>query len=235
VTELTDAIRARGHWLIVIRPERFVPARVQYKDLRHVLDRCVVRLRGWDFPHIEEQHRRRGQDWIGGETQWMYYREAWRFYQSGQFAYLLAIHEDWVDEVPDPSWGPPHNLRTVGPLLGFGDTVDRFTETYELAARLAATDAGDERMVVDVRVRNLARRTLWMDDPRRPPLPLVYRTDATEIPWRRAYRREDLLADALVLARDPIREFMARFGLDDLQDATIASFQGDHPFGRAGT
>src|SRR5207244_7494242 len=95
VTALTAAIREKGHWRIVVRPATYVPDRVPYASLRQTIEKSVVQLRGWDFPHLDRQRgARHGNDWVGGETDWSYYKEAWRFSVTGQFVYLVGIHED---------------------------------------------------------------------------------------------------------------------------------------------
>src|SRR5216684_2157396 len=86
MSDLTKAIREKGYWYIDVRPAEYVGDRVPYTSLGPILDRTVVRLRGWDFPHIDRQRDlQRGNTWIGGETDWSWFKEAWRFYRSGQY------------------------------------------------------------------------------------------------------------------------------------------------------
>jgi hypothetical protein len=164
VTALTAAIRERGHWRIVVRPATYVPARVPYASLRQTIEKSVVHLRGWDFPHLDRQGgARHGNDWVGGETDWSYYKEVSWFSVSGQFVYLVGIHEDWVEDFKVGF--AAHGLPTAGSWLGVGDTLFRCTEIFEFAARLALTDAGADRMSIEVDIRNADGRRLWVDSP----------------------------------------------------------------------
>src|SRR5712692_4445961 len=160
MTPFEEEIRSRGHWWIVIHPVDYVPQRLPLTELEQVLQRARVQLRGWDFPHVSDRDpiTTRTKS-IRGRTDWMYYRELWRFYQSGQFAYLLGIHEDWIERTDPGSfgarWGPPPGLAAQGPLLGVGDALFRITETFEFASRLAVTPAGGEAMQIKIEVHGL--------------------------------------------------------------------------------
>jgi hypothetical protein len=212
MSDLTDSIRSKGHWFIRIRPATFEPKRIpEYSALESIISRTAVRLRGWDFPHVgryEELHR--GFDWIGHETDWEYYREAWSLYQSGQFAYLLGIHEDWADR--SQGWGPPKRLQEHGGLLGVGDTLFRFTEVFEFAARLAVTEAGDDSMYVGVDVKGLQNRSLWVDDPNRGSMEHWYTAHFDVYPYQEVVRRSVLVAEARELALKATLELFQRFG-----------------------
>ena len=158
------AIRSKGYWRIDIRPADYVRDRVQYSALKSVLERTVVRLRGWDFPHFEGQgNERRGDNWIGSETAWNQIREAWRFYQSGQFVYLRGVIVDWIE----PERVPLARVPMGVPSLGVGDALFTISEIFEFASRLSVTDAGADQMRVEIELRNTAGRLLYVDDQRR--------------------------------------------------------------------
>jgi hypothetical protein len=165
---LLERIKQRGYWRVVIRPSRFERQRIPDRTMLYPLLReRVVRLRGWDFPQLEANpDYRRGQDWIDQESEWNYYLEYWRFYQSGQFIDFAGVKEDWRDHSelsPLPSnWQP-------GQLLPITDTVYHFTEIFEFAARLALTDiyAVDDRVHLEVSLHGLKGRQLYADDPKR--------------------------------------------------------------------
>jgi hypothetical protein len=42
MTALTDSIRGRGHWRIVVRPGAHVPDRVPYSNLRQTIERAAI-------------------------------------------------------------------------------------------------------------------------------------------------------------------------------------------------
>jgi hypothetical protein len=230
MTALTDAIRAKGHWRIVVRPAVYVPDRIPYASLRQTVERAVVQLRGWDFPHLERQGGdRHGNDWVGGETDWSYYKEAWRLSVSGQFVYLVGIHEDWVEDFQGFAG---HRMPTDGTWLGVGDTLFRLTETFEFAARLAMTEAGAERVSVEVAIRGGEGRRLWVDSPTRMPMDNQYVFDEPELTYRKEVDRSELVARSRELAVEAAADVFAKFGwhperslLKDQQDE-LRSGQG---------
>jgi hypothetical protein len=208
MSALTKAIREKGYWYIDVRPSEYVGDRVPYTSLGPILDRTVVRLRGWDFPHIDRQRDlQRGNTWIGGETDWNWFKEAWRLYRSGQFVYEIGIHEDWAGET-----FPPHRLPLDVPALGVGDALFRITETYEFASRLSVTEAGADQMRIAIDVRNAAGRSLYVDDINRMPMdrtrpfsePIAYSAVTVS--------RDDLAGRSRSLAIDAAAELFARFG-----------------------
>ena len=210
MSDLTDAIRTKGHWRIDVRPTDYLFERIPYSALGSTLDRTVVRLRGWDFPHIDRKGGdRRGNQWIGGETNWDFFKEVWRFHQSGQFVYLLGIHEDWAEGYERFTRFGQH---TGGLFLGVGDALFRITETYEFAARLAVTDAGAEAMRLEVDLRNVAGRRLYVDSPHRGQMDHAYTFDEPGLHWTATVSRADLAGHSRDLAVDAAAEVFARFG-----------------------
>ena len=102
--------------------------RVAYEALLPTVQRCVVQIRGWDFPHLSNQVEiERQADWIGQSSEWEHLLEAWRFYQSGQFVDLSGIWEDWRDQ---SSLHPAGGDWRQGQTLGVGDALFRLTEIF---------------------------------------------------------------------------------------------------------
>jgi len=217
MTDLEQEILSRGNWWVVIHPHEYEQQKLPIEDLEPILRRARVQLRGWDFPHIGDKDpiRTRLRS-ITGSTDWRYYREVWRFYQSGQFSYLLAIHEDWIEKAREdpygPVWGPPEHLIPSGPLLGVGDTINRLTEIFEFASRLAVTPAGGETMHLSIAIRGLEKRLLWVDSPGRYPMQNEYRAEIGQYPFQGDVPTSELNARARELAADLAKDVFARFG-----------------------
>ena len=98
MSAITDKIRSRGYWSVVIRPEVFIADRVKYADLESVLEAATVRFRGWPVPFVDRREPPlRGDDWIGQDidARVVGHVEAWRFFSSGQFDHLRPISADW--------------------------------------------------------------------------------------------------------------------------------------------
>ena len=216
MSELTESIRSKGFWRIDVRPTDYVETRIPNAALKPILDRAVVRLRGWDFPHLDRQGRvSRGNHWLGGETDWSYYRESWRFYQSGQFVYLIGMHEDWVESFEGLAL-PRFPVGFKG--IGVGDALFRITETYEFAARLAVSEAGGEQMRIGIELRNVARRRLYVDDPMRMPMDNDYSFDEPSLTLSATVSRADLAGRSRQLALDATLDFFGRFGWHPLRE-----------------
>jgi hypothetical protein len=211
VSELTKAIRSKGYWHVDVHPIDYVGDRIPYTALRSILDRTVVRLRGWDFPHLDGHGTvRHGNHWIGGETDWSYYKEAWQFHQSGHFVYMIGIHEDWTESYE--GLAPFRRVPIGSSGLGVGDALFRITESYEFASRLSVTDAGADVMRIEIDLRNIAGRGLYVDDPGRMPMDHDYSFHEHVLRSAAAVTRADLAGRSRELAIDASSEIFARFG-----------------------
>ena len=148
----------------------------------------------------------RGPNWIGQEIDFGKILELWRFYQSGQVIHYFAIPEargathrmSTSDDAPEMVWS---NIR---------DFVVRFTEIFELAARLSFTQAGDDGIHLEITVDNIEGYLL---------LPPSLTTKADWIPesrqcsWSRKadFSNLELVADVNELALEWAVEFFQGF------------------------
>ena len=202
--------KSRGHWKVVIRPEEFRETRVpDFSTLSDLISRTTVAFRGWDFPHsdIHAGHDI-GINWIGQEVDWSEHVETWRLYQSGQFVFIGSIFDDWQDQ---SIWEPPKADWRPGAYLPVMDTVFRFTEIYEFAARLALSYPGVDIVRVEITLVGLKGRTLRMDHRDRSGF-ITPRTCAIpEFPYSRSLPREQLAAEASDLALENTNELFTRF------------------------
>ena len=218
MSSLHDKINSRGYWRVVIRPQPFIEKRIpQITELYPILQNTSVNLRGWDFPHLDPHIQTHvDMDWIGQESDWEHFLEIWRFYQSGQFIDITGMDEDWYDQ--------RHSIPAVlgdwkpGSILGIGTTLFRFTEIFEFAARLAMTQAGDDNIRIEITVRNLKGRKLWVDSHSRMSLRRNYIASITEFPYQIELSRTELIAAPRELALTPTTELFRRFSWDPSQD-----------------
>ena len=209
-------IRERGYWRVVIRPGSFERERIPFPALYPLLAERVVRLRGWEFPQLEPfGEYNRGLDWIAhGSERYGKYLEYWRFYQSGQFVDFEGMAEDWGDQsmlAPVPAdWEP-------GRYLGVLDTLYHYTEIFELAARLAVTEAFsiDDQVHIEIVLNGLRGRKLYSDSwPQTPILVGGSQAHIEEFPYRADLPRDELIADASRLALWQAEELFHRFQWD---------------------
>jgi hypothetical protein len=219
MSDLSREIRSRGHYEIIIRPETFLADRIPYEKLLSILQQCAVRLRGWPFPYVaQNKNIQLLEDSIRQTEDWERHREIWRFYQSGQFAYIGSFHEDWPEPAPE-SYKPP----SEHPLLGCYSVSSRCAETYEFAARLANTAAGDNPMRISITLRDINNRQLYMEDPART-LAWSYTASLPEFTVDDVIKREDLLARPRARARQAARKIFLRFGFD-INDTVLGALE----------
>ena len=160
-----EKIRSRGHWRVVVRPTNYNPALItNLADLGPLLQKSVVRLRGWSFPQLGINSPVIYGNYLEGGTDYQHYVEFWRFYQSGQFIHYSGIEEDWRDQSYD-LWRPPEDWQS-GVSLDLVEVIWTFTEIFEFALRLASTLEGHEYMHIKITASNIEGRTLW-DNPGR--------------------------------------------------------------------
>lgn len=215
MSELLEKIRSRGYWRVVIRPGNFVEKRVSnISTLYPLLQKISVQLRGWDFPHLDPRTPPiTDVDWVGQESEWEAFVETWRIYQSGQFVDFAGMTEDWRDQ---SEWSPaPENWKPNLTLSAF-DALFTVTEVFELAARLAQSEAGDDVMHIEVTPSHLAGRELRRDDAIHylPLMPGKYKASIEKMPYQIDLPRMQLIAQARELALVPATELFKRFGWD---------------------
>jgi len=212
VSGLTDKIRSRGYWEVLIHPATFKERRIpNIADLFPLVHRLSVTLRGWDFPHIDVQNLPMfGKDQVMQDVDWKEYIEVWQMYQSGQFYYNGAMRYDWAEDVT--GWVPKPPLYSEAKILGIGDTVARFTEVFRFASGFALSEAGDEEIYVSVGLGGLEGRYLWMDHYRGLPFRRGQRCSMKEYIQAQAFTRSELAADGDSIALDWAAEVIKRFG-----------------------
>jgi hypothetical protein len=214
VQELTvlDRIRTRGYWRVVIRPTTLDVNHVPDElDLFRIVERNSVRLRGWDYPHIDYQRPPlKGADWVAQECDWDDELEVWRLYRSGQFVHFFAVAGDWRDRSacwpPEPDWRP-------GLYMYYVQTLYSFVEVLEFAARVALTAAGGAFMHVGIDIDGLAgRRVVEPDAAFRFSRDYISNSPSWNYSWEGS--QPELIARPRELAAAAARELFAQFGLD---------------------
>lgn len=204
-------LRTRGYWRVVIRPTTFRKDQIPNDaDLFRIIERNSVRLRGWDYPHVDYQSQPlRGPDWVGQEFDCEDEIEVWRFHKSGQFVHFFAITGDWRDHSTcrpaDPRWSPGRHMYYV-------QTLYSFLEIFEFAARLALSPAGAPPMRVEIDLKGLEGRHLVSEEVM-VPLRGTYATEMSEWNHRWEGSQTELIARPGELAAEAAQEFFARFGL----------------------
>lgn len=163
---ILEKLSSRGFWRVEIRPITFQSDRIAgIRDLRELIDRARVELRGWDFPHRPQDWGvPESLDWIGHGIDWSVHVEVWRAYRSGQFVYRGGVWTDWLDQALFGTSGFDVDPGQALPII---DSLWSLTEYYEFAARWAQSQAGEDKMRIEVSFHGLEGRELLGDDRRR--------------------------------------------------------------------
>jgi hypothetical protein len=220
LSEITDKIRSKGHWVVAIRPEPFDENRVDYAELDEILAGAAVRFRGWPVPFIDNrQELMHGDSWIGQDVdaELVSHHEAWRFFASGQFNHLRTVSADWREgreATPTPAG--------FASVIEVWEILFYLTEVFELATRLALGPAGGEQTTIDIRLNGLQDRGLVVANHNRAEFMTPYRSSTDFLQRSMTVPRDELVAEGRSRAVDMARDFFLRFGwkptLDLLSD-----------------
>jgi len=166
MTELLEKIKSRGYWRVLVRPEKYIAERVDtLAKCETLVEENQVRHRGWYFPHTDRSRTRNGLNYVELQTDFRGKYEAWRFYQSGQFAFWSALDEDWLEEFPFrdtsnlPKFKPGESLSVLSTLF-------RLSEIYEFASRLAQVGLFDDQLYLSIELFGTKNRKMnfWTPD-----------------------------------------------------------------------
>lgn len=211
---LVASIKEAPHWRVVIRPGVHVEERIKtLGECWRLVESSRVSLRGWDYPHVDHQHRQNGKDWIESWDDYRSHREYWRFYQSGQFLHLFSFTEDrYRDEVEEKAKSDVPALNSLSPsgYLSVVSALWTITEIFEFAARLAQkADFGDP-VSVTIQMVGVKDRALYVSDPGRDfSRPYIASEPALSKDWSPG--TEQLLSGSSELALNAAEWFFERF------------------------
>jgi len=153
--EVINRIRSRGYWRVEIRPTMFEKLRIPtFSEARELVQSCKVQWGGWDYPHWNEASAQNMSDWVESQEDWEHHIEHWRFYRSGQFVHLFALHEDHLDlrEVL-PTRYPARRPRAG--YVSYVWATHKVTEILEFASRLANKHALRPSAFISIGLYNL--------------------------------------------------------------------------------
>jgi hypothetical protein len=174
--DVKKAIKQRGYWEVVFTPRVFDAALIPNRSTcKQMLQDNVVRLRGWNYPHItksdmDHQKAYLGSDYCGAFIDWGAYKEVLRFYQSAQFVHYFAVHEDWDREDKLNDFVGSSDGKRIKPnsALSFLGAIYTLTEVYEFLRRLAMnTNIYNSGVRVEIKLHNTLGRKLVNLDPSR--------------------------------------------------------------------
>lgn len=220
MSDLVKKIKSSGFFEVTISPRTFQQKRIKkVTELFPIIERCHVELFGHDFPYIARTNMvvPDRTESISERQDAGHRLERWRFFQSGQFTDIRALHSDWMDDYPG---GKPKNINwKQGEVLFIEHVLIAFAETFEFAARLSNTAAGDPAMSIVLTVGGLQGRRLAVADMAK--LDLVGGSPPAAVPEVKqqfAMSRAQLLADRNLAVVEASQHLFSMFGKDLSED-----------------
>jgi len=209
--EIINKVESKGYSRVEMRPTKFDRLRIStLGEVQKLIKSCIVSLRGWDYPHWNQDVVQNIGDWVESWVDWRYFIEYWRFYQSGQFIHYFALHEDHMNmEEVLPICYPPRPKR-VG-YLGFLSATYQVTEIFEFAARLANKGMLSPRAFISISLNNIRDHQLvtWSGS-RHLPDNYVYSAN-TPIVIEREISEQELVSKSDEFALDYVINIFERF------------------------
>lgn len=215
--EVLHKIKNRGYWHVVIRPMRFIKERIPtLRECTELVQQNQVRHGGWYFPHIEASGVQRRFDYIELASRVWGINEAWRFYQSGQFAYFRGLAEDWLEE--NLLLSQPISDIEPGTLLEILPALHLLSEVYEFTTRLAQAGIFDDVLFLKVNLVGTQDRQLFFWPGQMRFLSTTYVCRVPELPREATFKVTEFVAQSREYSLRHFLWVMEHFGFDASED-----------------
>lgn len=218
--EIIKKIKSKGYWEINIHPDVYNSQRIEKQKIKDIIRYAVVELRGWDYPHFRDSE---GEpypisDGIEKFIDWSNHIEFWRMTKSANFYHLLALREDWMEDVEYRNiWARGDGLKGKK-WLGVLGALYTLVEIFEFAKRLATQNIFDENVIIETKLYDLSDRELVVDSFNRVPFMFPRKAKISE-PW--SYHTQTFSTNDLLNKSD-------QFALEAYLDL-IYLFQWENP------
>ncbi|HEC79176.1 MAG TPA: hypothetical protein ENI34_08570 [candidate division WOR-3 bacterium] len=229
IKNIIDKIKSAGYWYINFYPlkpiENRIPSRTECKRL---IEETRVNLRGWDYPHFPIRQDSNSQiyfgpDYVEASVDWWAQKEAWRYYQSGQFIHYLGINEDWF---VDNKWAEDY-LKNIKPgtVLSVINTIYTVTEIFEFIRRLTERGLYDDGLNINIILFGISDRKLVIFDPNRVPLGDDYKAHVNQLPWFKQISKNEMLIKSEEISFSLICFIFETFNWERIPKAVIKEDQ----------
>jgi hypothetical protein len=157
---VSDIMNSKGYWRFRVRNDKYQENKFSHPQLKELIRKDQVKLRGWYFPHMSEQEVTNHHGFIQSysKTSVMYESlEFFRFFRSGQFFFMGTLRED------DASVA--NELKLKGKKgLEFTRTIWTITEFFEFTRRLAVSGAFEGSMHIELSLIGSLDRQIYSAD-----------------------------------------------------------------------
>jgi hypothetical protein len=203
-----------GRWEVESYPHNYNEDRVEgISDLRRLLSESEVSLRGWNFPHTDQQNATNFSRGRQSFTIWPEYghTEAYRLSRSGLFLWQAEYWEDAPIYSHDPR------------AISFGNVIFQFTEYFLFFQRLYERIAPDESIHLNIRMVDTKGRRLKSFG--EGVLFGAFVCSEPELTIAMDLRVAELRASAKEIARKVIKRVFDAFNWDNATDEMIEQHQ----------
>lgn len=235
---LVESIKSGPSWRFLFRPGPYVQSRMHLEDVLPTFSKATVRLRGWDFPHMNPHKPPvTGQNFISSSDEFQGHLEYWRAYTSGQLIYLSSVRE-----ATEPGWRDKLERGARNRIVTHSETFDwssvpgfidvqnliyTVAEFFEFSARVSQAMPGTETTKLTVSLHNVAGFVLMVDDIRRGWWE-YHAADYPDIGTSTDVSLSELVGSSNELALEAIKALLVRFGWSRLNMEFIKADLDDY-------
>jgi len=218
--EVIKKIKSKGFWEVNIRSDVYKSQRIEKEKIEEIVKNSIVSLRGWSYPvfGLNRLKPYRISNGIENVFDASDLAEFWRMTQSANFYHLLALREDWREDVDHVSLlGKKEDLKGKK-WLGIIGTLYTLTEIFEFTKRLASKNIFDEKVIIEIKLHDLNERMLIVDSYNRMPFLDPHIARISE-PWnfqQNEFSVVELLSNSAEFAMSSFKDLVFLFGLDNL-------------------
>lgn len=218
--EVINEIKSKGYWEINIHPEIYNEARLEITKLEDIMQKAVVSLRGWDYPHLygrDDETESPPYPIVKGIEKYIYWPEMgtiefWRMMQSANFVHLFSNRFDWDNKLEYFKVGTNNTRKAQRKTIGVIDTLYSFTEIFLFAKRLALQDIFGDKIVIIIKLYDLYERELVIDTPNKMGFSWAHVAKISEPwTWDKIYAVGELIEHYNMYALDAFRDFVYLF------------------------
>lgn len=205
--KIAEKILSRGYWRVIIRPIKYDPELIESLGMiREIVKKNTLHLKGWDYPHTNEERLINGQNHVETFEDFSIYKEFWRFNQSGQFLHLFGMHDDWQEEFISLTGqkSKPLDFKRIA----IESILTAVTEVFEFASRLTLNGVYKD-VHIEITLHNNKDRMLYSWNKRH--LSRNYISSIPSIRWKQNISKQDLIGNSSKLALEVALYIYERF------------------------
>lgn len=224
-SNINDSIKEKPHWRIIVRPLAFEEKRVSTLDeCWKLVDHSRVALRGWDFPHVDENTRIVSADSVASSVNFTRFVESWKMFQSGQFAFIGVIREEFYKKHCERYANLegvvlPEGMEITG-YLSIINALYHIAEVFEFAARLYSKMKSIEGVSISAGLHNAGGRMLYLGKGGGATYYGQYVSKNQNLVVTRSVSTEELLGSTAELTLQALFSLLEQFGWLDVRDST---------------